>query len=204
MKRRLPVLVDQAVGSIQAEAAEKGLTFERFLRTKRQPACQVGCSACCYHPVEMSIFEGIAIYRLLVSRGKWTPSFVKKLEEHDEKVAHLTTTIWLLTKIPCPLLVADKCSVYESRPFQCRTTWAVGDPHYCKGEEFGPNTGLIPRGELASTFRDYERMFSKSLDITYYTMPVSRALMMAAKVVSGEVEISDVHLILFENFQRNG
>ena len=33
MKRKLPVLIDQAVGSIQAEAAEKGVAFERFLRT---------------------------------------------------------------------------------------------------------------------------------------------------------------------------
>ena len=204
MKRKLPVLVDQAVGAVQAEAAEKGVAFERLVRTKKQPSCRVGCDHCCYHPVEVSLFEAIPIYRFLVARGRWTPSFVRALEEHDAKVAHLTMTIWLFTKIPCPLLADHKCSAYEVRPFQCRTTWAVGDPHYCKGEEFGSQTGLIPRAELAQTFRDYERLFAQPLNHTYLTMPLSRALLLAAKVVTGEVSVSDTHLVLFENFQRNG
>ena len=204
MKRKLPVLVDQAIGSVQAEATEKGVAFERYLRTKRQPTCRVGCDACCYHPVEVSLFEGLVLYRFLVARGRWTPSFVKTLEEHDEKVAHLTAAIWLLTIIPCPLLVDHKCGAYEARPFQCRTTWALGDPHYCKGEEFSENTSLVSRAEIASAFRDYERLFAKQLDVIYYTMPVSRALLLAEKIVTGEVAVTDAHLILADVYRRYG
>jgi len=204
MKRRLPVLVEQAVGAVQAEAAEKGMAFERLIRKERQPTCQPSCDHCCYHPLEISLFEAIPLYRYLVQRGRWTPSFVKTLQQHAEQVQFQMASVWLLTRIPCPLLVDHRCSAYEARPLACRSTWATGDPYYCHGQRFGDQTSLVAKADLMGAFQAQERLLAKQVGLTYYTMPVSRALLYAAKVVNGELSITDLRASLGDDFRKRG
>lgn len=79
-------------------------------------ACSAGCSACCKTiPVEISDLEakhiseatGIAYRRLTPGR-------------HSIKA---TSPDWKNT--PCPFLQNDRCSIYEHRPYNCRSLGVV-------------------------------------------------------------------------------
>lgn len=194
MSRKLPVLAEQAVGSVQAEVSARSQTFERDLRRDKKLSCRPGCSNCCYLPIEVSLLEAIPIYRELVRRGRWTPAFTKSLREHSEKTTLLAPAIWLLTRIPCPLLVDDRCSVYGIRPFHCRTMWATGDPFYCNGQNFGPQTSIVPKDEFMGDFMAYVEMASKQAGVAPYTLPISRALLVAERVVNGSLDARDIIL----------
>lgn len=195
MSRRLPVLTEQAIGSVQAESAARSQTFERDLRRDKKLSCRPGCSNCCYLPIEISLLEAIPIYREIVQRGRWTPAFTKSLREHAEKTNLLSPAIWLLTRIPCPLLTGDqRCSVYGVRPFHCRTMWATDDPFYCDGQNFGPKTSIVPKDEFMRDFMAYVDAASKQSGVAPYTLPISRALLVAEKVVNGTLDARDIIL----------
>jgi len=199
-RRKLPVLVDQAIGSIQAEATDKALAFERLLRRKHTLSCSSGCSNCCYLPIEISVLEAIPIYRHLSQKGRWNATLVKKLAEHAEKTNFLSPPVWLLTHIACPLLTDDqKCGAYEVRPFHCRTMWATGDPRYCDGQNFGAGTSFVAKDELMSGYSGYMGILSKQIGMPHYTVPISKALLMAEKVITGQVGVRDLlHLFADE------
>lgn len=192
----LPMLMEQAVGALQAESAAKGMAFERVVRSQRQPSCQPRCDHCCYHPLEIGLLEAIPIYRHLVSRGRWTPALTKLLEGHAEKVEFQAVSIWLLLKIPCPLLIDHRCSVYEVRPFQCRATWSLGDPYYCQGQNFSNETALVARDGVMADFIGQQQLLGKQVDVSTFMMPVSRALLLAAEVVTGQLDPSQLMLRL--------
>lgn len=191
-RRKLPVLFEQAVGSIQAEATDKGFAFERLIRKDRPPTCSKGCDHCCYYPIEISVFEAIPIYRHLVQQGRWTPSFIKTVREHAKTTSLLASSVWLLTKVPCPLLVDRKCSAHGVRPFHCRTFFSFGDPYYCDGLNFGSDTGLVSKEEVMRNFRSYEKLLSEQAGLSYIIMPVSRALLIAEELVQGVISPNDV------------
>lgn len=187
-RRKLPVLTEQAIGSVKAESAARSQAFERQLRRQGNLSCRPGCSNCCYLPIEISILEAIPIYRELVQKGRWTPAFVKTLQEHAGQTNLLAPTVWMLLRLPCPLLRDNRCSVYDVRPFHCRTMWATGDPFYCDGRNFSPNTTLVPKGDLVSDFVAYEGLASKQAGMPNYMVPISRALLVAEKVVAGQMD----------------
>jgi hypothetical protein len=62
----------------------------------------------------------------------------------------------------------------------------------------------VPRAEISTTFRDYERLFARNLGMVYLTLPLGRALLLAARIVSGEVSLSDAHHAVFEDFRKGG
>ena len=196
-RRKLPVLVDQAIGSIQAESTDKAFAFERRLRRKHTLSCSSGCSNCCYLPIEISVLEAIPIYRYLTQRGRWNAELVKKLIGHAEKTTFLSTPVWLLSHIACPLLTDDqKCGAYEVRPHHCRTMWATGDPHYCDGQNFGAETSFVAKDELMAGYSGYIGLLSKQIGMPHYTVPISKALLLAEKVITGQVGVGDIlHLI---------
>lgn len=191
-KRKLPILVDQAVGSVLAEATDKANAFERLLRKQTRLSCTPGCSNCCHLPVEISILEAITIHRYLVARGRWTPTLVTALRKHGEKTTFLAPAVWLLARIPCPLLSDHKCTVYDVRPFHCRTMWAMGDPYYCDGQNFGPETTLVAKDEVMASFWGHEELMSKQTGMPYVRFPVGKALLLAEKIVSGAVSVRDI------------
>jgi len=195
MGRKLPVLAEQAVGSVQAEVSARSQSFERELRRDKKLSCRPGCSNCCYLPIEISLLEAIPIYRELVQKGRWTPAFVKTLREHAEKTNLLSPAVWLLTRTPCPLLTSDqRCSVYGIRPFHCRTMWATGDPFYCDGQNFGPQTSIVPKDGFMRDFMAYVESSARQAGVAPYTLPVSRALLIAERVVNGSLDARDIIL----------
>jgi hypothetical protein len=81
--------------------------------------CRPGCSACCYQNVEVSIPEAILV--ALQVAEPTDPRRAGILETADA-TANMDPAARVRARLPCPLLVADKCSVYENRPLLCRAT----------------------------------------------------------------------------------
>ncbi len=76
--------------------------------------CKKGCNHCCKIDVGVTKLEALYIER---STGKEMHRHRKRSQGH---------------RTPCPLLAADgTCSVYQYRPFNCRTFHALDDPKLC-------------------------------------------------------------------------
>lgn len=76
--------------------------------------CQKGCSHCCRVDINVSRLEAEYI---TVNGGPELDQGSNRTTGH---------------KAECPFLVKDGvCSIYERRPFNCRTFHALDDPKYC-------------------------------------------------------------------------
>jgi len=76
--------------------------------------CTKGCSACCKINVNMTALEA---------------SYIEKNTSHriiNNKPRKPKTNT------DCPFLISGNCSVYEFRPFNCRTFFTIDNPKYCK------------------------------------------------------------------------
>jgi hypothetical protein len=105
----LQVLVIPRTEEYLAQSLQQGLKIE----------CSPGCKACCYQGVEVSIPEAI-----LVALQVADPADPRRaaILETAAKVDGLELVDRVRSRLPCPLLVDNKCSVYEDRPLLCRAT----------------------------------------------------------------------------------
>jgi hypothetical protein len=81
--------------------------------------CGPGCSACCNQNVEVSIPEAILVALQVIDPDDPRR---KAILDTATAVAGLGQEERLRCGRPCPLLVDNKCSVYENRPLLCRAT----------------------------------------------------------------------------------
>ena len=85
-------------------------------------ACAKGCSACCKMNVTISSIEAD---RLAAASGRRAATLNRPIV-HD---------LAEFNGVPCPFLVGDVCSVYEVRPFACRTHMSFDtDSYWCQPE----------------------------------------------------------------------
>lgn len=193
MRRKLPLFVERSLEQIQADQAELTSQFEATIIGQKPVSCKTGCSACCYHPVLISIMEAIPIYGSLVAHGKWSPSLKAKLKQSSDMTAGLSFEVWLLSKLACPLLDGNnRCVAYEARPFSCRVTLATGDPFYCDSQRLGKDTTILPRQEALTEFHKREKDVLRKHGLLHLTMPVGRAVLMAERVCSGALTLEGV------------
>ena len=82
--------------------------------------CAKGCSYCC--SIDISVLEVEAKY----------------IEENSSiKIKRPLKGPTHGNKSKCPFLSGNECSIYEIRPFQCRTFFTLDDPKHCEnGEEY--------------------------------------------------------------------
>ena len=203
MRRKLPLFVERSIQQVQVDQFELADTFARAILGDKVITCTQGCSACCYHPVLISIMEAIPIYGALVEEGRWTPSFREKLKKVSEMTSGLAYQVWLLAKIPCPLLENDRCLAYEARPFVCRTTMATGDPYYCDTQRLGPETSIVPRVDAVAEFHSKEKVVLRKHGLLHLLMPVGRAILMAERVCSGNLTLEGVDRIYTSEYVAN-
>jgi len=205
-KRRLPVLIEDSIGSVQALRTEIASKFEMEVRTQlKRTTCTKGCASCCYHPVTISIFEGVLLYRWLVDRHLWTTKLREKLKDTADRQYGTSYEVWLMALIPCPLLTDQKeCSVYEARPFSCRTYYSAGDPHYCHPHRLGPLTRIVDRTLVANTFHAEQEKILRRHQLQFLTMPVGTALLLAEQLCNEDIDLGAIDRFLYQEYVDKG
>lgn len=104
-------------------------------RYSKHLVCRAGCSGCCHH--HLSVFaveaeEARAAIEVL-------PAPIRaKLEEQASEVIKREAQG---EPVACPLLIDNRCSIYESRPLICRTQ---GLPLLIEAEDGGQEVDFCP------------------------------------------------------------
>lgn len=89
--------------------------YNRFVATFA--VCEKGCSACCEIPVNVSRLEAEYIHR---KTGHAIHNNIIAKNGHS----------------PCPFLAeGGNCSIYQHRPYNCRTFHTLDNPKYCSTGE---------------------------------------------------------------------
>ena len=145
----------------------------------------------------------MALYRALVAKGRWTPALKARLEGHATSVGLMAAHIWMLSRTPCPLLEKEQCVAYEGRPFVCRTLLSKGDPFECDPHRVGDRTRIVSRVEVARRFDDFEEDQSRKAQIPYLRAPISRALLFADRITTGDLDIDGIRLAFYRDFKEN-
>lgn len=78
--------------------------------------CKAGCSQCCKPGLSVFGIEGAKIEQALNALRNSAPALRQKVRDQGQKaLAHPDA------QNACPLLVDDRCTVYEQRPLICRS-----------------------------------------------------------------------------------
>jgi Fe-S-cluster containining protein len=87
----------------------------------RPSACNEGCAWCCHKKVGTAVPEVLRIVEFL--KQSLSPAELAEVRERvvrlDEQRRNMTDG-WAAARLPCSLLVNDRCSVYPVRPLTCR------------------------------------------------------------------------------------
>lgn len=84
-------------------------------RYARHLVCRSGCSGCCHHHLSVFAIEAASVRETIEALPDETRMVIEG-QAHNV-IAHEAEG----QLVACPLLVEDRCSIYESRPLICRT-----------------------------------------------------------------------------------
>jgi len=207
MRYRLPIRVERTVRDAHVARTELAVQCERELRSMEGAAltCEKGCHHCCYHPILVSLLEGITIFRWLAENGLWTKALKDRFEEVSQQTLGLPIMVWLLSLIPCPLLTDEGlCQAYEARPFICRITVSVLDPHFCHPHRLSEGTGLVPKTEAVDRLKQIETPTKKRHAAGGMSLPFAQAVLYGEKISTGEIDFEDVARLLWAELKEKG
>jgi len=201
MRRKLPLLTERTLADVRIRRTELATEFGHITRSRGTVMCKAGCSDCCRHPVVISALEGALLYQWLANRGKWTPTFKRKVQDTAELTSDVAMEVWLLANIPCPLLGQDNlCAAYEARPFNCRTTLSVGDPYYCHPHRIADGSAIVSRVSVLQQFHEEEQKLLKRYGLKHFLMPISKALLVGERIITGNLDLENVDRVLLEEY----
>ena len=107
----------------------KSLIFARFqqtidevVTTAPRLGCKSGCAYCCHVRVEATIPEAIMVFAHLIDPAD--PRRQRVLDNAD-RLQSMDEAGRMFARVPCPMLIDDKCSIYEDRPLMCRAMMAA-------------------------------------------------------------------------------
>lgn len=96
---------------------------------------------CCYQLTLATVYEGILLadklqghdelLQLVLDHGAQQERIWND-QRYEQDGRDVVTKLWLDKRIPCPLLINNRCREYELRPVSCSSYWIVGDPQQCK------------------------------------------------------------------------
>lgn len=97
------------IQSVDALAAKLTTRYRAHL------LCRVGCSGCCHHHLSVFPVEAASVQSAIASL---TDEVQQQLQTQAKAVMEKGANG---EAVSCPLLLEDRCSIYESRPLICRT-----------------------------------------------------------------------------------
>lgn len=206
-KTRLPLVVEQGLRQARQERESVLMDFERDLNQQRAAreittTCTRGCHHCCYFPMTCSLLEGVELYRYLALHGQWSTLLRDRCEEHAAKVWALAHPVWLLSRVPCPLLRNGTCLGHGGRPSDCRTLYSRGDPHYCHPHRLTAETPFVDRKLVQARCVEIDDRVLTKHRIVYVPLPISKALLLGEQLDKGEIELEEVGARLYADHQR--
>uniref|UniRef100_UPI0034389873 YkgJ family cysteine cluster protein n=1 Tax=uncultured Altererythrobacter sp. TaxID=500840 RepID=UPI0034389873 len=92
-------------------------------------ACRKGCSHCCN--IWTDAYAPEVFFAAKKLSKKSNPSVSQSIADTGAFSSNISFGQRDRLPIPCPLLVDDVCSMYEARPFNCRTAVSLDD-EVCK------------------------------------------------------------------------
>lgn len=109
-------------------------------------ACTPGCAHCCHLSAAITSSEA----RLIGQAVRRTPAVPRNSMTLAQAVDDLEQARALSNRhlgTPCPFLSAEqRCSIYEHRPFVCRTHLSLADDAWLCSDEAGPEA-VVPRAD---------------------------------------------------------
>jgi Fe-S-cluster containining protein len=130
---RTPLQVIE-VAKTAAELADQAIQTAVTRFPPRPPiACQEGCAWCCYKLVGTTVPE---VFRIVEYLRQNLPAdelhaAQERIVQTDEQRRSLKEDRWQAARLPCSLLVNNRCSVYPVRPLTCRG-YNSSDPQTCE------------------------------------------------------------------------
>jgi hypothetical protein len=112
--------------------------------------------------------------------------------DHSKLTLNLSPAVWLLSKIPCPLLQDSQCVAYKARPFLCRTNYSTGDPDLCHPARLSVATPMPDRQEDLVDFYSVELAAHKGQGAPYWRLPLSLAVLLGSRIGEGQVNLPGV------------
>jgi Fe-S-cluster containining protein len=112
---RLKFMVDVMTTGLLPQA---DATVAEFAAADAKIQCRSGCTFCCHQNVDVTIPEAILVALRLGDEAD--PRRAATLEA-AEMFTGLDDEARIATGRPCPMLVSERCSVYEVRPLACRS-----------------------------------------------------------------------------------
>ena len=85
-------------------------------------ACKEGCDYCCHLRVDATLSEAISCLNYLEATQTLLDyqATKQRIERTAEQLSKMSNAERADSKLPCPLLVDRRCSVYPVRPIKCR------------------------------------------------------------------------------------
>jgi hypothetical protein len=156
-----------------------------------RPVCCAGCTACCHlHTVALPP-EVLAIARHVECEfsSEAREALRQRMAAHVEATQGLDAARRRQLRLPCPLLVEGRCSVYAVRPMSCRG-WNSLDRGLCDADLTDPSRGMVARlnlGQyvLASRAAEGLAAASQALGIEHRRLDLVRGLQTALEDPAG-------------------
>jgi uncharacterized protein len=111
------------------------LTKARAARYAKHLVCHAGCSGCCQH--HLSVFP-VEAARVKAALAALPDELRARIEQQARTVNEREAQG---QPVACPLLVDERCAIYESRPLICRTQ---GLPLLLEAEDGGHEVDFCP------------------------------------------------------------
>ncbi|HUH84821.1 MAG TPA: YkgJ family cysteine cluster protein [Stellaceae bacterium] len=102
-------------------------TIDEVKATAPRLGCKSGCAWCCYQNVEVTIPEAILVAAHIAADDPRR----QRIAEAAATLGGLDDSARRRAGKPCPLLVDNRCSVYDDRPLMCRGMMAA-DAEGCR------------------------------------------------------------------------
>lgn len=146
------------IGKLKSTLAPLQKSYQRFDKiiatsieeSPTKPACKAGCFYCCYYKVEVKAHEMLLIHEHMQKKlsAELRSQILESAKANAELIRSFTAQEHLSTNLKCPFLIENQCSIYEARPFRCRSFHAVQvngcEASYNNPSDFTIATELIP------------------------------------------------------------